>query len=378
MSKRFALLTVIVLLGVSLVTAQEARDTRFFLTFVPNVQFAPVYVAIEKGYAEAAGLNLVIEHGDEPVGVDLIAADEIKFGVVSGEQVLMARAGGRPVVFVYEWFQELPVGIVVPNTTEGVESITDLAGKKVGIPGRFGASYSGLIAQLAAYEMDESDIQLEPIGFAAPDVVCVGGVEASVVYINNEPQQIQQRADAGECGDISSVQVFPVSSDADMVSNGLITNEETIANEPELVRAMVQAFDQSLRDAINNPAEAYLISLSYVENLPVNDAFRAALETAAADQAEFLATEPGREAIQQSRETLIADLKERFTPEMVVQFEVLIATIDLWDAEQLGYSETESWELTQDVIDGMGMLAQQVDVSEAFTNDFLPSAEDGA
>ena len=37
-----------------------------------------------------------------------------------------------------------------------------------------------------------------------------------------------------------------------MVSNGIITNEETIANDPALVSAFVEAFDHGLRDVINN------------------------------------------------------------------------------------------------------------------------------
>ena len=372
MFRRMTLIAILLMILIPASAQDDAEDMRFFMTFVPNVQFAPVYVAIEKGYFEDAGLNLIIEHGDEPVGVDLIAADDLKFGIISGEQVLMARAGGRPVVYVYEWFQQYPVGIAVPNTSGDINSVDELAGLKMGIPGRFGASYSGLTALLGAYDMTESDINLEPIGFAAPDVVCAGGVEAAVVYQNNEPLQITQRADAGDCGDIESIRVFPVAADADMVSNGLVTNEETIEDNPELVAAVVAAYDAGLRDVLNNPAEAYLISLDYVENLPIDDDFRAALEAAAADQAEFLAMEPDRDAIQESWGALTFEFTERFDPDMLIQFQVLLASLDLWDAEQLGHSDLESWELTLEIADAMGMLPGDVDVAEAFTNDFLP------
>ncbi|HUN10607.1 MAG TPA: ABC transporter substrate-binding protein, partial [Aggregatilineales bacterium] len=182
-----------VMLAVAPLGAQETKslvDQTFFMTFVPNVQFAPIYVALEKDYLSNAGLNVTIEHGDENVGVDLIATNQRQFGLISGEEVLKARAQGRPVVSVYEWFQRYPVGIVYP-LGQGIESPADLAGRKVGIPGRFGASYNGLIALLNANNLTEQDIQLEAIGFNAADVFCVGGVQASVVYINNEPLQIQ-------------------------------------------------------------------------------------------------------------------------------------------------------------------------------------------
>jgi NitT/TauT family transport system substrate-binding protein len=244
----------------------------------------------------------------------------------------------------------------------------------VGIPGRFGASYNGLVALLAANDMAESDIVLEPIGFNAPDVFCVGGVEAAVVYINNEPLQIEQRIEQGECNDISAVTVFPVSDAADLVSNGLVANETVLAENPELAQAMVTAFDRGLRDAINNPAEAYLLSAKYVENLPMTDDLQTALETWATAQADFLGTDPDRETVVRSRADLLASLLEQFDSETLLQFQVLLNTIDLWDADQPGMSSLESWEITQETLTTMGFLTETIDLEAAFTNVFVPAA----
>lgn len=354
------------------VGAQEMTDLTLFLTYIPNVQFSPFYVAIEKGYFADEGLNITLQYGDEPDGVNLVAADELKFGVFSGEQVIQARANERPVVAVYEWFQKFPVGIVVPAESD-IETVNDLAGRRVGIPGRFGASYSGLVALLADAGMSEDDIQLEPIGFNAPEVVCIGGVEAAVVYVNNEPLQIRQRAQVGDCGDIQDVRVIDVASAVDMVSNVIVTNETTIADNPALVESVVRAFDHAVRDSINNPAEAMLISAIYVENL-LSDGEMAVFEVEAAAQAEFLADEPEREAIAESRTELRERLTDQLEPGTLVQFDVLLSTIDLWDAEQSGVSEAESWQTTQAVLLSMGFLEAETDLDGTFTNEFLPEA----
>jgi len=357
-------------LSLSGVSAQDGLvDQTLFMTFVPNIQFAPVYVGNEKGYYAVNGINLDIQHGDEPDGVNLIAAGQLQFGIISGEQVILARANERPVVFVYEWFQQYPVGIVVPADSD-IHSVADLAGHKVGIPGLFGASYSGLVALLSANGMQESDINLEAIGYNAPEVMCVGGVEAAVVYINNEPAQIEN-----QCMD---VRVFPVSDAADLVSNGLVTNEDTIANNPDLVRGMVSAFDAGLRAVINNPAEAYLLSANYVDNLPLSADFRAALTTAAAEQQTFLATNPSRADIAASRALLREQLATQFDTDTLVQFDVLLRTIDMWDADQLGVTDPASWTVTQDTLLTMGFLnAPSVDLAAAYTNDFLPVMTEG-
>ncbi|MEQ8671660.1 MAG: ABC transporter substrate-binding protein [Aggregatilineales bacterium] len=373
--KRFTLIfSLLLVLSTAIsITAQEtSEDLNFALTFVPNIQFSPLYVAQEQGYFEEVGLNPIVDYLDENVIVDLIAANELQFGVVSGEQVILARSGGRPAVYVYEWFQQFPVGIVIPDTTDA-STVADLQGLSVGVPGPFGATYSGLTALLAANGMNESDIQMESIGFTAPDFVCAGRVDAATVYSNNEPLQIQQRADAGECGDIASVTVIPVAGSVDLVSNGIITNETTIAENPQLIQAVVSAFDRGLRDAINNPAQAYLISLDYVEGLPINDALQAALEGASEVQQAFLETEPDHEAITASNEALFAELSNEFPPEDLIQFQVLLATIDLWQAEVLGMTDPASWETTSDLLVEMGLLTGDVDLAIAYTNDFVPA-----
>ncbi len=373
MLRKTLLVLVVLLLGVVGVQAQDApRDLTLFLTYVPNIQFAPVYVAIEKGYFADAGLNVTIQHGDEPDGVNLIAANQLQFGVASGEQVIAARAQGRPVEFVYEWFQQYPVGVLVTDES-GITSPAELAGKPIGIPGLFGASYTGVIALLAANGLTEQDVQLQAIGFNAPQVICVGGVQASVVYVNNEPLQVEDRIAQNDCDGVTGITVFPVAAAADMVSNGIVTNEETIANDPALVTAFVAAFDHGLRDSINNPSEAYLLSAKYVDGLPLPDDLKTTLENDAAMNAivsgDATAT---RETVAQARADLIAALEAQFDSTTLLQFRVLLSSIDMWDADQLGYTDPASWQLTADTLVSMGLLDAAPDLSGAYTNDFLP------
>jgi NitT/TauT family transport system substrate-binding protein len=382
--KSFLSITLLILsLLVASVQAQEETptDLTLYLTYIPNVQFAPVYAALDNGHFTDEGLNVTIEQNfDEAAGLDRIAANDLQFGLISGEQVILARSQGRPVVYVYEWFQQYPVGIMV-TAESGIETVADLQGRRVGIPITSGASYSGLTALLAANDMTLNDIQLEAIGFNAPEVVCAGGIDATVIYTNNEPLQTQLRVEQGDCGNVTGISVFPVADAADLVSNGIVTNEETIANDPALVQSVVAGFDAGLQDVVNNPAQAYLLSANYVEGLLTEDLadFRAALETAAAAQEEFLATNPDRDAIIASRAALRESLGEQFDGATLLQFDVLLTSIDVWDADQLGYSTLESWEAMQatllaitDPTSGTPILAEAIDLEAAFTDAFLP------
>lgn len=369
--KRLPLLILLLMSFVIVNGGSMQTPIRFFLTFVPNIQFSPVYMMDALGTLDEAGYKLQIEHGDEPVGVDLIATGDFDFGMISGEQVLMARFGQRPVVMIYNWFQKYPVGIVIPNTTPAT-TVEELRGLRVGVPGRFGASYSALTALLSANNMTEDDIQLLEIGFNAPDVVCAGGIDASVVYINNEPLQIQLRADKGQCGDVTSVSVIRVADYANMVSNGVVTSESMIANNPNLVSLLASAYDSALRTVIQNPAFAYLVSLDYVDSLPITDELRAFLQSASEEQDTFLMGEPAPDVIAQSRDDLWMALSERFEPELLIQFHVLLETIKLWEAEQLGYNDEIAWVQTAQVLVDLGMLPALPDFTNAYTNEFLP------
>lgn len=368
--KSLLLLLPVILLLALIIPGTYAQDELseevLFLPFIPNIQFSPVYVAMEKGYFAEEGINVTVQYGNEPDGVDLIAANEIRFGIIGADQVILARAGERPVVTVYSWFQKYPVGIVTPNDS-GITEPADLSGRRVGVPGRFGASYIGLTALLNANGLTESDIELQEIGFNAAEVMCIGGVEAAAVYINNEPLQIAERAVQGDCGNVHDVHVIPITDYVPLASNGITTNEETILNQPELVQGMVSAFDRAVKDIIANPAEAYLLSASYIENLPLPDELQSPLE-------EF--SSRGR-LDSEARTSLLETVSAELDSEILLQFQVLLATLDLWrdSAGETGSSKLDEWEATQDTLITISFLAEPIDLEQAFTNDFVPVQE---
>jgi NitT/TauT family transport system substrate-binding protein len=362
------------LLAFSATAQEEYDDLTILMTYIPNIQFAPMYVAMNGGFFESESLIVELEYLEEPTVVDLVAASEQQFGVVSGEQVILAASQGRPIVYIYEWFQQYPVGAVYSADRE-VTSFADFAGLRVGIPGRFGANYSGLVTFLDVADMTESDIEVQEIGFNAPEVFCVGAVDTAIIYINNEPLQIRNRAQQGDCGDVTDVNVLPIGDVVDLVSNGIITNQETRETNPELVQSVVRAYNDALALTINNPAQAYLLSASLIEGLPLSDDLETALELLAEQQTTFLETEPDTETLYASHQAMYETLAAQFDADTLIQFQVLLASIPLWNAEQLGYSDLASWENMQDTLIALEQLGEPVDLESIFTNEFLPASD---
>jgi NitT/TauT family transport system substrate-binding protein len=206
---------------------------------------------------------------------------------------------------------------------KAINSPADLRGMKVGIPGLYGASYIGFKALLNAGGLQESDLTLDSIGFTQAESLADGLEDAAVVYISNEP--IKLRAEGFD------VDVLAVSDYLSLVANGLITSEKMIAEQPEVVRAMVSATLKGIDYAIQHPDEAFEISEKYVENL-----------------ASLTPEEKG------------------------VQRQVLDASIELWIAQQPGYSDPQAWQNMHDLLQQMSLLAEPLDIACAFSNEYLP------
>ena len=115
----------------------QSIEIRLPMGYIPNIQYAPFYVAVEKGYFSDAGFEIEFDYSFETDGVALVGANELPFAIVSGEQVLLAREQGIPVVYVMAWFQDYPI-TVISKADAGIEKIEDLAGKTIGIPGHLG------------------------------------------------------------------------------------------------------------------------------------------------------------------------------------------------------------------------------------------------
>ena len=299
--------------------SDTVRKIRLPMGYIPNIQFAPFYVAIQKGYFREAGIEIDFDYKFETDGVKLVGSGELPFALVSGEQVLLARAQGLPVVYVTAWYQQYPVSVVAKSNL-GVLVPQDLKGKKIGLPGLFGASYVGLRALLFNAHMKESDVTLDAIGFNQVDLMAADKQDIVVGYTANEPIQLRARG--------IPITEIRVADYVQLASNGILASEKVISENPQLVRAFVGAFLKGLADTMTNPEEAFKISEAYIPNF--------------------------------------ADLDAK------VQKQILDTSIEQWKTNHLGYSDPKAWENMQNILLDMGLIKQKMDLNKAFTNEFIP------
>ncbi|NNJ10450.1 ABC transporter substrate-binding protein [Chloroflexales bacterium ZM16-3] len=305
---------------------QELRQVTLAMSYIPNVQFAPYYVAAAKGYYKDAGIEVNFDYNFENDVVQRAASwpeSKVEFATASGTSVLLARQQGLPVKTVETLYQQFPVVFFAKSST-GLKSVDDLKGKTVGIPGRFGESLYALMAVLYANKLDESAMNVQEIGFTQAQTVLEDKVQVAIGYAMNEPVILRQQGE--------QVDVLRVADIYDLAANGIVASEALIAQDPQLVRGFIMASLRGLRDTLDNPDEAYTTSLTFIPEAQLGDP--------------------------------------------TLQRQVLQESLPYWSSaktasEGLGFTDADLWAKTEQFMRDAGLLAGPVDVSAAFTNEFI-------
>jgi NitT/TauT family transport system substrate-binding protein len=300
----------------------ELRPVTLLLGYRPDVQFAPFYVAQQNGFYADAGLDVTIEHKQAPDVQRLVADGQAEFGVADATDVMISRTSGLPITYVSTLYQRFPVALIGPADVVPSEP-SGLAGLTIGTPGRFGSSWHALSAMLSAGGLTEEDVTIrEYPQFNQVDGLSNGDVDLITGFVNNEPLRLEARG--------MDVGMLTVDDVAPLPGPGVITGDDLLASDPELVRAFAEA-------------------------------------TAAAQAAVIDDPDLGFAAAEQAVSTISED------PE--VARSVLEATIELWrgDGFDEGRLDRHLWETGYATLQQLGFIDGSVPVDDMIAPDVLGS-----
>lgn len=309
------------------VPVAELRTITLAMSFIPNIQFAPYYVAAANGYYADVGLDVQFDYNFENDVVARVAAwpsGDVAFATASGTSTLLARQQGLPVKTVMTLYQEFPI-VFFGKAGVGINSAADLAGQTIGIPGRFGESLYGLLATLDAANLSEADLTVQEIGFTQAQAVLEDNVPVAMGYAMNEPVLLRQQG--------VDVEVLRVADIYNLAANGIIASEELINSDPELVRNFIAATLRGLQATLDDPDAAFALSLQFIPEANLGN--------------------------------------------VELQREVLLGSLPYWqnavtDANGLGFTDAALWVASEQFMRDAGLLSAPVDITTAFTNDLLP------
>jgi NitT/TauT family transport system substrate-binding protein len=233
--------------------------------YIPNIQFAPFYIAQLRGYYAEEGLEVTLDYTMGPDVLKLTALGKFDIASADPDAFLHAASRGLPLTHVATLYQSYPLALIAK---EDYFKAGQLKGKTVGISGKYGSSYLGLKVMLAELGLELSDIQLNSIGFTQIAALQQGRVDVVVGYANNEPLRLKQLG--------VEVALYTPSEGGALPGVGLMASRKTLANKSEAVQGFLRATFRGLQDVIAEPRVCYeLVVKEILPDLASDDRFEA-------------------------------------------------------------------------------------------------------
>ena len=232
--------------------AASAADSVTFVTdFGFNGRHAYYFLAAEKGYYKAEGLDVTIVRGQgSSDAVKQVAAGTAQIGFADTSAAILSRGNdGTDIKLISVIYARPPHAIYVLKSS-GIVKPKDLEGKKLAdtafsaVPKLFGAyaKIAGIDASKVTWLVATSD--------ALPGMLSLGRADGIGQYTVGEP--LLKKAAGGQ----DLVELAYADAGLDFYGAGLVIDRKTLDAKPDMVKRFTRATLKGLADAIANPQDA--------------------------------------------------------------------------------------------------------------------------
>jgi len=248
--------------------AAAADLVTYQLDWLPGGDKAPIYVCIQEGFCEEAGLEIKIEPGrGSSEAITKIATGASDIGSAGMGALMAAKATeGVPVTAVMTIFNMGPHAFYTTKDS-GIASIKDVKGKKIATS-PFTSSNVFLPLVLADNGLSEEDITLtksDP-GALGP-LLMTGQSDAIIAWLTDVSRYSGQAAEAGK-----ELVVLPwADAGLELYSASLVAGDTFLEERPDVAKRFVAAFKKSLEFAYENPDKAAAAVSAQVPELSAED-----------------------------------------------------------------------------------------------------------
>jgi putative hydroxymethylpyrimidine transport system substrate-binding protein len=229
---------------------QSSERFDLALDFYVNPDHAGLYMAIERGYFKAAGLDVKPQVPSDPSApIKEVAAGRADLAISYEPEVLLARDQGLDVKAVAAVVNQ-PLTSLISLPAAGIAKPADLAGKTVataGIP--YQRDYLSAILTKAGISID--DVNVTNVGLNLLPALLGGQAQAILGGFQNiEGVQLQQQ---GAGPNVVNVKDLGVPTYDELV---VVAKEETVDEDSDPIRLFIEGLAKGTRDAVADPAAA--------------------------------------------------------------------------------------------------------------------------
>jgi NitT/TauT family transport system substrate-binding protein len=231
--------------------ASAQTDLKFALDWKFEGPSAPYFVALDKGYYKAEGLNVSIDSGPGSVaGIARVAAGTYPIGFFDINSLVRFRdqtpdKDVKAVLMVYD----RPPFAIVSLAKSGISKPKDLEGKTLGAPAPDGA-YAQWKAFVKENGVDDSKVKIENVGFPVREPMLADGKVDAITgfsfssYFNLLTKGIPE----------SDIKVMLMADHGIVLyGNAIMVNPDFAKQNPKVVAGFVRATIKGIIDTIKDP-----------------------------------------------------------------------------------------------------------------------------
>jgi ABC-type nitrate/sulfonate/bicarbonate transport system substrate-binding protein len=327
MKKRILLLgfvVVLALIAAACGNKEKNEKITFVLDWTPNTNHTGLYVALEKGYFEEAGIDVEIVQPPEDGAEMLVASGKAQFGISFQDSMAPALSGENalPITAVAAVVQHNTSGII-SRKGEGMET-------PKGMEGHSYATWNGPIELAILEEVVKRDggdfSKVELIPSKATD-------EVTALRSNSTDSIWVFYAWAGVKTEIEELQTdyfafADMDETFDYYTPVIIAGNAFLKEKPEVAKAFMSAVTKGYMDAIANPKEA-------------------------AD--------------------ILCKANPELDKELVTASQTYLAEQYMADAEKWGYIDAKRWNRFYQWLNEKELVETPIAENVGFSNDYLPN-----
>lgn len=241
-------------------TVKNLTPIKVALDWTPNTNHTGLYAAKDLGYYEEAGLDVEIVQPGAAGADTMVTSGEAAFGIGAQESLTLARLQGVPLVSIAAIIQHNTSGFAAPVDRK-IQSPKDFEGKTYGGWGS-PAEEASMKAIMDPEGGDVKKVKQVNIGEADYFTAVKRGIDFAWIFYAWTGIEAELR---GEPLDMLYLKDY--APQLDYYTPVLTTSEKQISENPELVKAFLEATSKGYQYAIDQPEEAAAILTKAVPDL---------------------------------------------------------------------------------------------------------------
>lgn len=245
--------------------AQSLKPMTVALTWIPNVEYAGLWIALEKGYFREEGLDVKTVPGgpNAPAPLVTVAVGKAEIGYTNWFPFLDAVSKGNDFVLIGHTFPVSPLGILSLKA-KPIRRPADIVGAKLLVQG---PNERVAIEAILAINKLPKDVQFIPAGFS-PEPLLAGQGDGYTAFVTNQTISLEAM------GLVRDKDFFFASFEQlgfQTFASGLFTSRTMLQKERAAVVGFMRALTRGWIENEKDPALAPTLVLSkYGADLGLN------------------------------------------------------------------------------------------------------------